>query len=474
MANILLIDDDQDFSDFLREELLARGYSVEYANSAKSGLDHVGSDDSLDIILLDYRMPGMNGLEFLAILKEERIETPVIMMTRQGTSNTTIQATILGAFGYIEKGLDIAEFVERLESIIIKADALRKGSEHRVAISTDADVDVTAGPQLIGKCPAMLEVYQSIGQVAPTDKGVLIQGETGTGKELVARAIREHSLRTDKPFVALNVAALTESLLESELFGHEKGAFTGADAIRKGYFEHANGGTLFLDEIGEMPYRLQANLLRVVENQEVTRVGGEKPIKVDVRLISATHQDLEHAVREGTFRADLYYRLNVFPIRLPPLRERGSDLKILGRHILAVEAARAAKPVPTLHPSAIEAVRAHSWPGNVRELKDRLSRAVLRCRGGTIMPTDLGLPAEGVESQSNTGHPDGAAALREAVEWAWNSGDNELWPVLRDMLERELLKHALAELNGNQTQVAERLGMVRNTVRKRMQAYGLD
>ena len=193
MANILLIDDDQDFSNFLREELLARGYIVEYANSAKSGLDHVRSDDTLDIILLDYRMPGMNGLEFLAILKEERIETPVIMMTRQGTSKTTIQATILGAFDYIEKGLDIVEFVERLEPIILKADALRKGSEPRVAIPTDAEVDVTAGPQLIGKCPAMLEVYQSIGQVAPTDKGVLIQGETGTGKELVARAIREHT-----------------------------------------------------------------------------------------------------------------------------------------------------------------------------------------------------------------------------------------------------------------------------------------
>ena len=228
-------------------------------------------------------------------------------------------------------------------------------------------------------------------------------------------------------------------MLESELFGHEKGAFTGADTIRKGYFEHANGGTLFLDEIGEMPYGLQANLLRVVENQEVTRVGGENPIKVDVRLISATHQDLENAVREGTFREDLYYRLNVFPIRLPPLRERGSDLQNLGRHILAVEAVKAAKPVPKLHPSAIEAVRAHSWPGNVRELKDRLSRAVLRCRAGTIMPADLGLPAESGTIQSGSGRPDGVAALHEAVERTWDSGGDKLWPLLHDMLECELL-----------------------------------
>jgi DNA-binding NtrC family response regulator len=474
MAHILLIDDDKDFSNFLREELLAHGYSIEYAESAKSGLDRA-SDDTLDVILLDYRMPGMSGLEVLEVLKEGRIETPVIMMTRQGTSETTIQATILGAFDYIEKGLEIEKFVGRLEPIILKALALKLGSEPRVPISADAEVEVGARPQLLGKCEAMLEVYRSIGQVAPTDKPVLIQGETGTGKELVARAIHNYSRRRDKPFVALNVAALTESLLESELFGHEKGAFTGADTIRKGYFEYANGGTLFLDEIGEMPYGLQANLLRVVENQEVTRIGGEKnPIKVDVRLISATHRDLKIAVRDETFREDLYYRLDVFPIRLPPLRERGSDLRLLGRQFLVSEATKALKPVPTLHPSVIEAVRAHSWPGNVRELKDRLSRAVLRCRGAMIMPADLGLPDEGAARQTSTGRRDGVEALREAVAWAWDSGDNELWPILRDMLERELLEHALAELDGNQTQVAERLGMVRNTVRKRMQAYGLD
>jgi len=474
MAHLLLIDDDKDFSSFLSEALVAHGYSIEYASSAKSGLDLV-SAATLDLVLLDYRMPGMTGLEFLEVLKAEQIETPVIMMTRQGTSETTIQATILGAFDYIEKGLDVEEFVERLEPIILKALALRFGSEPRVPIAADLDADAGPGPRLLGKCEVMLEVYRSIGQVAPTDKPVLIQGETGTGKELVARALHNYSRRRDKPFVALNVAALTESLLESELFGHEKGAFTGADTIRKGYFEYANGGTLFLDEIGEMPYGLQANLLRVVENQEVTRIGGEKnPIKIDVRLISATHRDLESAIRDGTFRADLYYRLNVFPIRLPSLRERGSDLRLLGRHFLASEAANALKPVPALHPSSIEAVRAHSWPGNVRELKDRLSRAVLRCRGSKILPADLGLPDEGGARHSKTGQPDGMEGLCQAVAWAWDSGENELWPLLRDRLERELLKHALAELGGNQTQVAERLGMVRNTVRKRMQAYGLD
>lgn len=473
MAHILLIDDDKDFSSFLREAFLADGYSVEYADNANSGLDYV-SAETLDLVLLDYRMPGMTGLEFLEVLKEKQIETPVIMMTRQGTSETTIQATILGAFDYVEKGLDIEEFVERLEPMILKALALKFGNEPRVPIADDLDVDVGPGPRLLGKCEAMLEVYRSIGQVAPTDKPVLIQGETGTGKELVARAIHNYSRRRDKPFVALNVAALTESLLESELFGHEKGAFTGAETVRKGYFEYANGGTLFLDEIGEMPYGLQANLLRVVETQEVTRIGGEKnPIKVDVRLISATHRDLASAIHEKKFRADLYYRLDVFPIHLPPLRNRGSDLRLLGRQFLASEAAKALKPVPALHPSAIEAVRAHTWPGNVRELKDRLSRAVLRCRGSTILPSDLGLPDDGAR-RPKAGQGDGADTLCDAIAWAWDSGENELWPLLRDLLERELLKHALAELDGNQTQVAQRLGMVRNTVRKRVQAYGLD
>ncbi len=460
MANILLIDDDEDFSEFLCEELRARGYDVDYADNPKSGLERL-PDEKLDVILLDNKMPGMTGLEVLEVLKEEGIKTPVIMMTLQGTSDTNIIAILKGAFAYIEKGLEIVEFVDRLEPIILRILAIPPRPP-----ATDAPEATPAG-QLIGKCPAMCEVYRLIGQVSETDNGVLIQGETGTGKELVAQAIVTNSRRKDKPFVPLNVATLQTNLLESELFGHVKGAFTGAVETVKGYFEQTDGGTLFLDEIAEMPYTAQAKLLRVVENQEVIRLGGEKnPIKVDVRLISATHQDMEKAIREKTFRADLYYRLNVFPIQLPPLRERGSDLQLLGRHFLVLEASKAKKPVPTLHRSAIEAARDHSWPGNVRELKFRISRAVLRCVGGIIMPEDLGLPAKGEEDPSN--------ALRDAVARAWDSGAKELWPKLRDDLECELLRRALAKCGGNQTQVAERLGMARNTVRKGMQKYGLD
>jgi DNA-binding NtrC family response regulator len=467
MARILLIDNNENFRQFLQEELEAEGFTVMYEVSAQGGFDSLLAQ-SFDLVLLDVRMPGMTGFEFLKKKKERQIETPVIMMANQGTSETIIEAEMLGAFDYVDKDLEIPKFVERLNPIILRVLACKPSV--RVSLPDDNISDESSGPQLLGKCHAMKNVCQAIGQVAPTDTPVLIQGETGTGKDLVAQAIHNHSQRSHKPYLAWNVAGVPESLLESELFGTEPNAYTGA-VLRAGWFESADGGTLFLDEIGEMPCRLQVKLLRAVENGEITRLGAEKkPIKVDVRLISATHCDLESAVREGTFRADLYFRLNVFPILLPPLRERDSDLRLLGRRFLVDAAVKARKPVPSLDATAIEAARDHSWPGNVRELKDRISRAVLRCRGAKILPSDLGLPL----LQTSPGRPDGVAAFREAVEWAWDSGDNELWLLLRDMLECELLKHALAELSGNKTQVAKRLGMVPNTIRDRMKKYGLD
>lgn len=468
MARILLIDDDAEFGSYLGEGMREHGYDVEHVEDPSIGLDRAGSG-SFDLVLLDYKMPQMTGLVWLELAKTRDIATPVIMMTNQGTSETIIKATILGSFDYVEKGLDIGELVQSLEPKIVKAVALNLGGQTQIP-----NVESRAEQSLIGKCPAMVEVCRLIGQVAPTDETVAIRGETGTGKELVARAIHNNSQRRDKRFVALNVAALTKSLLKTELFGHEKGVFTGADRIRKGYFEHAQGGSLFLDEIGEMPEDLQSTLLRVVESREVTRVGSENPIKVDVRLISATHQDLESAVRDKSFREDLYYRLNVFPIDLPPLRDRGTDLRLLGRYFLVQAAAKAMRPAPSLHPTAIEVVRAHTWPGNVRELKDRLTRAVLRCRGSEIMPDDLGLPVKTSSKNAETGELDAVAQLRKAIEWAWQSGQSDLWPVLQNLMERELLKHALAESGGNKTQVAKRLGMARGTVTKRITDYGLD
>src|SRR5262249_26171452 len=333
----------------------------------------------------------------------------------------------------------------------------------------------TAGLVLVGKSKAMVEVFKRIGQFAGSSDSVLILGETGTGKELVARAFHNNSPRKAKPFVALNCPALTEGLLESELFGHEPGAFTGADKLRKGKIEYANGGTLFLDEIGDMPPNLQAKLLRVLEYQEVERVGSNEAIKVNVRLLSATHRDLETAIQAGHFRRELFHRLNRVTVRVPPLRERLDDLTELATYFLTRAAEETGRPAASVADSTWDRLREYHWPGNVRELQNVLCRAYGVCRGPQILPAHLDFPAEGggPPSPGDSTDDEAIAAFHKAIAWAWNSDRQKLWPLLRDLLERELLKHALAKLGGNQSQVAERLDMARGTVIKRMQAYGL-
>jgi two-component system NtrC family response regulator/two-component system nitrogen regulation response regulator GlnG len=350
-----------------------------------------------------------------------------------------------------------------------------------------------AGPVLQGASKAMLEVYKLIGRFAKADDSVLILGETGTGKELVARAIHSNSPRKDKPFVALNCTALNENLLDDELFGHEAGAFTNAAKLRKGKFEHADGGTLFLDEVGDMPLPLQAKLLRVLENREVCRIGSNETIKVNVRLVSATHRDLEAAIQQGRFRQDLFYRLKGLRIVLPPLRERGHDLEILAKYFLARAASDAGIPVPTLTEAALQKLKSHAWPGNIRELRNVIYTAVGMCRGPQILPAHLDImgservsgsaPAHSAAAHpeaeaaaratKDTGEAEGLANLTGVIRWAWQSGQQQLFPYLHDLLERELLRFALAELHGNQTRVAERLGMARGTVIARTQKYGL-
>jgi two-component system nitrogen regulation response regulator GlnG len=301
----------------------------------------------------------------------------------------------------------------------------------------------------------------------------LIRGETGTGKELVARAIHANSPRKEKPFVALNCAGIPDALLESELFGYEKGAFTGADKLRKGKIEYANGGTLFLDEIGDMRVDLQAKLLRVLQERRIERVGGNDPIEVDVRLLSATHCDLEEAIREGRFRQDLSFRLNRVTLRLPALRERLEDLPELVDYFLARAAESTGRPRPTVSGSVLERLCRHNWPGNVRELENVISRAFWVSRGPQVLPSHIEFatdnPARTVAS------PEGEilAALQKAVTLAWDSNQPKLWPFLRDLLERELLTVALERCDGNQTLAAERLDMARNTVIKRIQTYEL-
>jgi DNA-binding NtrC family response regulator len=467
LPSILLIDDDTDLTHFLRQELEVGGHRVTCLDSAADAPDLLASSP-FELVLLDNRMPGMSGIEFLEALQKRAIGVPVILMTGYSTFDTAIEAMDLGAFDYVIKPDDYQALAKELSPLIAKAlEMTRPLEEVQVAAVAPPALE---GPMLVGK--SMVEVGKHIGKFARSDDPVLILGETGTGKELVARAFHTKSPRKHKPFVALNCTAINENLLESELFGHEPGAFTGADKLRKGKFEYANGGTLFLDEIGDMPLNLQAKLLRVLEYQEVERVGSNEPIKVNVRFVSATHRDLEAAIQEGKFRRDLFHRLNRVTIRLPALRERPDDLPELATYFVARAADAAKRPRPTLAEGTLARLREYQWPGNVRQLQNVVVSAFRVCRGPHILPEHLEFPSDpGVPCRS--GEDVAIAGLIAAIEWAWATEQKPLWETLHDMLERELLKEALARSAGNQTEVADRLGMARGTVIKRMQKYGL-
>jgi DNA-binding NtrC family response regulator len=473
MARILLIDDDPDLSRFLQLALEERGHLVESLERAERGPEALARGE-FDVVLLDNKMPGMSGIDFLAALQQRDVRVPVILMTGHTTTDTTIQAMNLGAFDYVIKPTDYHELLQELERLVGEVLRLTRLVPD-VPAQGEVIADDPAVPVLLGTSRAIVEVLKLIGRFARYDDAVLILGETGTGKEVVARRIHRNSPRRNKPFVALNCTALNENLLDDELFGHEPGAFTGADKLRKGKFEHAHGGTLFLDEVGDMPLPLQAKLLRVLENQEVCRIGSNEVIKVNVRLVSATHRDLEAVIREGRFRQDLYFRLKGLRICLPPLRERGGDLELLAKHFLGKAARDAGLPVPTFHESALQKLLCYSWPGNVRELRNVMYTAVAMCRGRQVLPAHLDIDTGALAEHAPEPHNKDTtqADLHRVIRWAWGTGQGKLLPLLHDLLEQELLRFALAELNGNQTQVAERLGMARGTVIARMQKYGL-
>ncbi len=479
MANILLIDDDSDFSWLLQRALSGRGHQVEYLERAAEGPD-VLANGQFDVVLLDNKMPGMSGIEFLHALQQRGSSTLVILMTSHATTDTAIRAMNLGAFDYVVKPTLVDELVAELDPLIGKAVDLVLAAKQHVHLPGEGDANAIepTGMLLRGQSKPMQEVYKLIGKVASSETPLLIRGETGVGKELVARAIHAHSRRKSRPIVAINCTSLNEHLLDDELFGHEPGAFTDAAKLRKGRFEYADGGTLFLDEIGDMPAPLQAKLLRVLETKEVSRIGSSESIKVDVRIVSATHCDLESAIDAGKFREDLFYRLNGVTIHVPPLRERGEDLRLLAEHFLIKAATEAGHPPPAVEPGVWELLRQYSWPGNVRQLQNVIRRAVLVCRG-QIRPSDIVLPATRPTQpqqhiQPGCNEEQASAGLQTAVRWALETGRSNLYPMLHDMLEREMIRLALVELDGNQTQVAKRLGMARNTVHSRVQSYGLD
>jgi two-component system NtrC family response regulator/two-component system nitrogen regulation response regulator GlnG len=468
VAKILLIDDDDKLTGFLARELGNRGHEVVDLDSAEEAPRLLlEARPSFRLVLLDIGLSGgMSGLDLLKALRARGVEVQVVVVSGNEDSETAIEATRLGARDYVIKQHDFQSLYRKLDPVVREA---LKDTEPLPAVSLPRETSLPsgAGPSLVGRNDAMRRVYRLIGEYAPGDDPVLILGETGTGKELVARALHTHSDRKGKPFVALNCAAFPENLLETELFGHEKGAFSGADKLRKGKFEHADGGTVFLDEIGDMPLRLQPKLLRVIQERCIERVGGNEPIPVNVRFLSATHCDLETAVREGTFRKDLYFRLNAMEIRLPPLRQRLDDLPLLAAYFVRRAAEERGRTPPAVADSTLDRLRAHPWPGNVRELENALRRAVGVCRGPQILCEHL--PALNVVG----GAADLAADLERVILRAFETHEENLYPLLNDLLQKELLRVALERLGGNQSRAAELLGMGRTTVSKLTQLYGL-
>jgi DNA-binding NtrC family response regulator len=384
-AHILIADDDEVSCQLFAETLESEGFQVEQTTSGEGALSRLG-EETPDLLIIDVRMPGTSGLEVTRIVHEKYPSLPIIVMTAFGSIETAVEAIHEGAFDFISKPMNLAELKKTVSRALAQR-ALQRRTE------TSNGGDKEEHPQqlgkIIGKSPAMLEVYKTVARVAPTKSTALILGESGTGKELIAQAIHQHSPRANRPFVAVDCGALTETILESELFGHVRGAFTGALADKKGVFEEAQGGTCFLDEIGGISANMQARLLRVLQEHEIRRVGGKDWLKVDVRVVAATNHNLGEAVSKGNFRQDLYYRLDVVTIHLPPLRERVEDIPLLARHFLQHYTQESGKSITAISDKAMELLCAYSWPGNIRELENAIEQAVALSYQSILTPDDL-------------------------------------------------------------------------------------
>ena len=446
---LLVVDDEQSQREMLAGFLAKQGYAVQAADSGEKALN-LCLENYFEMAVIDLRMPGMDGLELLRRLKSLNPEIQVLVLTAHGSVETAVEAMRAGAFHYVNKPVDLEELLLTLKSASERHHLLVENRELRAALASNAlQVDMVA------ESPQMREVLSTVARVAPTPSTILILGESGSGKELVARAIHAASGRDPEKFVAVNVASLPETLLASELFGYERGAFTGAVKKRMGRFELADGGTLFLDEIGDLPASMQVKLLRVLEQKRIERLGGESSFKVDVRLISATHVDLEARMGEGAFREDLYYRLNVITITVPPLRERKEDILPLVEHFLERQRRRLGKTIEGLTSEARDLMFYYSWPGNVRELENVIERACVLCRGQAIDVDDLPRLVRD-ERQVGVGGPDASPGTS-----------------LRD-LESRHIREVLDQTGWNFKQAAEILGIHRNTLRMKIKEYELE
>lgn len=458
---VWVVDDDSSIRWVLEKTLAAANIQCETFSDAESVLMAL-ERETPDALISDIRMPGMDGIELLNQIHSRIPELPVIIMTAHSDLDAAVNAYQKGAFEYLAKPFDVDEAVTLVER------AIAHGQEQRTT-QVQQTISTYRAPEIIGEAPAMQEVFRAIGRLSRSSISVLINGESGTGKELVAHALHRHSPRAQKPFIALNMAAIPKDLIESELFGHEKGAFTGANNVRQGRFEQANGGTLFLDEIGDMPLDIQTRLLRVLSDGQFYRVGGHSALKVDVRIVAATHQHLEKLVQLGKFREDLFHRLNVIRIQIPALRERRQDIEKLTKHFLALAAEELSVEIKTLHPKSIEILNRLDWPGNVRQLENMCRWLTVMASGSEVLPSDF--PPELLEQHKVVETTKDLHWQDQLEMWARSAlaaGETDLLAHAQPEFERILLEVALDHTHGHKQDAAKVLGWGRNTLTRKL------
>jgi two-component system nitrogen regulation response regulator GlnG len=470
IQRILVADDEESIRWVLSKALIKKGFKVDLAEDGKQALSMFRSNH-YDLAVLDIKMPGLQGIELLKQIQEEFPEILVVIMTAESTMENAVAAMKNGAYDYLTKPFDL----DALDAIILKAQKAAEVSEQIDHLKGELKEQYRFGRTIIGNSQPMQDVYKTLGRVAPSDVTVLVTGESGTGKELIARAIHFNSPRLGKPFLAINCAAIPRDLLESELFGHERGAFTGATDRKAGKFEQAHGGTLFLDEIGDMPLELQAKLLRVLQEKEITRTGGNQTLKIDVRIVAATNQNIAQQVSEKKFREDLYYRLNVVPIDLPPLRVRKDDIPALVEFFL--QRAQQDLGVGTIECSkeALSLLKRHSWPGNIRELENVIKRAALLSPNHVLMPSDFPglLSGKGAEGPDESLEVLISRKLENSLAQMDLQELDNLYEMVLFQVERPLINIILNQTRGNQVRTAEILGINRNTLRKKIKTLGI-
>ena len=469
MAKVLIIDDDDNLRTSFEKLLIDEGYKVRSAPSAEIGIQEIRKEMP-DMVILDMQMPGMNGLEAFGVIHGMDPKLPVIIMTAYGTTESAIEAIKLGAFDYILKPFDIPSL------LMVIGQAVEAGRFMRSPVKLNAGggggMESPDGESIVGKSQAMQDVYKAIGRVSASDATVLIRGESGTGKELVARALYHHSLRSHKPFTVINCVAIPETLLESELFGYEKGAFTGANSRKIGKIEQANGGTVFLDEIGDMPAGLQSKILRLLQEKSIERIGGRETIPVDVRIIAATNRNLETAMEQGHFREDIYYRLKVVTIHLPPLRDRQGDIPLLANYFMNKYAAEAGGVSPGITEDALMSLSMYNWPGNVRELSNVIRKILIFNRGNPVTREEViqNTSDEKKERKTSTG-----SAISDWIQERLEKGpEDNLFDRCLDEFSALLITEALRKSDGNRSRAARILGISRPTLHAKISRYDIE